>query len=63
MGRRDGGKIGYKNKLILTNLFPSMYETRYLKVLIILVLLYPRCQWKNSVMLGGKWILLVETEW
>ena len=28
----DGGKIGIKNKLILTEIFPSVHETWYLKV-------------------------------
>ena len=31
----DGGKIDNKNKLILTEIFPSMHETRYLKVLMV----------------------------
>ena len=31
----DGGKIGNKKKLILTEFFPSVHETWYLKVLII----------------------------
>ena len=32
----DGGKIGDTNKLILTEIFPWVHETWYLKVLILL---------------------------
>ena len=35
----DGGKIGNKNILILTEIFPSVHETWYLKVMTILFLL------------------------
>ena len=34
----DGGKIGNKNKLILTEIFPSVRETWYLKVFSVNVL-------------------------
>ena len=30
----NGGKIANKNKLILTEIFPSVHETWYLKVLL-----------------------------
>ena len=31
VGWDDGGKIGKHNKLILTEIFPSVHETFYLK--------------------------------